>query len=221
MSFEFDEPEEVASPWLKNPGTYHFLIMDQETDPLNYEKTAKLPGIKLMLGVVGGTDPSQINKQWEVMLYKGTEQDTDNQRSLNNRRLNRLFLATCLKSESQPGKKAVIGDTSLLVGRQFIAQVETYTRQSTGKQRLSFTWDNIYHVDDPAVAAVPKNAEAIAQIPQELRRDAASFATVGPATQSPVQTQAAANKRLTPSDLLSASGSSNGASRPRADVSGI
>jgi hypothetical protein len=220
MGFEFDEPEEQASPWLRNPGTYHFLIMAQETDPLNFEKTANIPGIKLSLGVIGGTDPTQIDKTWDVTLYKGTDQDSDKQRSLNNRRLNRLFLATCLKFEGQPGKKAVIGDTSLLVGRQFIAQVEQYTNAS-GKTKLSFTWDNIYHVDDPAVAAVPKNAEAISAIVPELRRDSASFAAAGPvATQSQTPSAAsAATKHLKPSDLLTAAGSTG--QRQRSDVSNI
>ena len=202
MSFEFDEPEVVESNWLRNPGTYHFVVMDQDPQPASNDGTP-LNGLKLTLGVFGGTDPSQINKTWDVILFRGSDGDTENQRKTNNSRLNRFFLAVGLKKHDlKPGEKVVIQDTSLAVQRQFIAEVTQWTDRS-GKARLSFSYDRIYHVDDPAVAGVPKNAEALQMIPAELRRPASSFTPAGNQGGGTSVTAAAAPKKLSPADLLS------------------
>jgi hypothetical protein len=191
MSLEFDAPEEKeqTSQWLKAKGIFHFAVTAVDPNPVS-QAGQQLPGIKVTLAVMGGTDATQVNKQWDAVLYQGTAEDKETQRDLNNRRLDRFFEAVGIQKHVITGgdgrKRVRIDDPMLAVGRQFIGETEPWLGDN-GKTRMGWAWDNLYHVDDPRVKDVPKNQEAIALIPQALRRPASSFTVIGGApTQAPV-----------------------------------
>jgi hypothetical protein len=190
MSLEFDAPEEKeqTSQWLKAKGIFHFAVTAVDPNPVS-QAGQQLPGIKVTLAVMGGTDPAQLNKQWDVVLFQGTAEDKETTRDLNNRRLDRFFEAVGIQKHvitGSDGRKRVrIDDPMLAVGRQFIGETEPWLKDN-GKTQMGWAWDNLYHVDDPRVKDVPRNQEAIALIPQSLRRQASSFTVIGGAPQQPV-----------------------------------
>lgn len=175
--FAYDEPEDLnASPWLSKSGTFHFLITAQDPAPLNKEKTSHIDGLKITIAVLAGTDGTQFQKQSEQILFRGKPTDKDGGKFANTK-LHKLFVATGLKNGLNPGQKTAL-DTSLLVTRQFVAEIEARD-DGRGNVRHQIKGDRIYHVDDPEVANVPKNAEALNYIPAELRRSPSSFTPMG------------------------------------------
>ena len=65
-------------------------------------------------------------------------------------------------------------DLQTAVGRQIIA---TFEHDDSGKY-MQLSYANIYHVDDPRTANFPKDKEALAIIPKDLRKDATYFASL-------------------------------------------
>lgn len=223
MGFEFDAPEEVDSPYLRSKGIFHFLVMDLDPNPMSQDNVA-LPGIRVTLGVLDGTDKTQINKQWETTLYRGTERDTDKNRAMNNRRLDAFFEAVGIQKQivNVDGKKRVqIDDPKIAIHRQFIGETAPWT-DTSGKRKMGWEYANIYHVDDPRVAAVPKSADGLKLIPAELRRAASSFTPAGVSASGSTVTQQAAPPaaaKVTPMQLLQ--GSAGSGSAPKVNAADI
>ena len=214
--FAYDEPEDMnGSPWLSKAGTFHVIVMEQDPAPLNANKTEKLDGLKVKFGVVAGTDATQIDKQSDQLFFRGKSSDKDGGKFAN-LKLHKLFCATGLKNGLNPGKTTAV-NTADLINRQLVIEFEAKPdSRNPSIIRHQVKGDRIFHVDDPEVAAVPKNAEAIAMIPAELRRSPSSFVLSGPGgTSAPATPTPVVHKAVSPMDLL------NSQRAPKVDASTI
>lgn len=211
MEFEYEQPtsEEGTNVggggvFLSKPGFYHVIVMYQTTQPTNFSKTKFIDGLGVVFGVLAGSHADQLNKTLDVIFIKGSKQHSDGG-ELCNRKLSKLFAATGLKTTIEPGQPARL-DTTQLVNppRQLIIKtVEKPNSNNPGKMHIELSYDDIWHVDDPAVKDVPKNAEALAAIPAALRRDPSTFKSVKPADGAGSGAEPA-KPRISPSALLAA-----------------
>ena len=156
----------TGGAWLKEEGTYHFVITGVDEDVCDRDGRM-MPEVAFEVSgsVFTGTVDGQRDKNFGFRFYKPKPGDTEDQRRGSKRALDRLWVATSvLKKEDAltPDKEFDI-DLQALVGRQFICKLE---KNDSGHLR---PWSNFYHVDDEAVAAIPKDQAALSRIPADQR----------------------------------------------------
>jgi hypothetical protein len=190
-NFDFDQSESVeggGGKYVKKPGKYHFLVTELNAEAIN-KNGQPIDGLKVGLEVVEGTDKTQIGHILETILFRGKPTDKD-QGELANKKLTRLSLA--FGGQHSPGGKGGI-NTETDIGKQLVAEVAE--RERDNKKFIDLAYAEIYHVDDPAVAAVPKSADALKLIPPALRKKfdppSAGSTTSTPITPAPSGTNGA------------------------------
>ena len=164
--FDFDQSESVESslPYLREPGKYHVVVTGLDPNPATRDGRP-LDGLRVECEVLSGTTEKQAGKTFETLLFRGKETDKD-KGEMAKKKLTRLAVA--FGGQHSPGGKGKI-DTDACIGRQIVIDVAKNTGKD-GKERLEINYSNIYHVDDPEVADVPKDASALGVIPRELRK---------------------------------------------------
>lgn len=211
MSFQYQQPSSEESTgsgtFVDKPGIYHVIVMDQNPNPTNYNKTEYISGLEIVFGVIGGANADQIDKTFSMIFKNGKPENADGGEFLN-RRLFKFFQATGLKETLEPGKPASLDTAQLLQPpRQLVIELELRPNSPKAKNpnghHLELKFDNTWHVDDPAVKDAPKNMAAIAQIPASLRRDPSTF-KVPDAAAKPGAATEPAKPRISPSALLAA-----------------
>jgi len=182
MQFQFEQPADAEGsdlPYLTKPGFYHVFITAQDRAPMNFDKSKYLDGLGIEFTVLAGTHLDQYEKTFEETFIKGNVNQKD-KGNFCNRKLFKLFSATCLIQQHVPGQQTTL-DTELLLGRQCVIEVEEKPNSAMAKKpsgtHIEFKGDHVWHVDDPAVKDVPKHIKALERIPQELRRHPSSFKT--------------------------------------------
>ncbi len=216
--FEFDQPGEDEGPvstFLSKDGFYHVMISAQDPAPTK-DNGDSIDGLEVTFGVCSGTHLDQFNKTLTVTMIRGNENQKD-KGAFCNRRLQKLFLATCLIGQEQPGKRTSI-NTADLVGRQCVIEVHSVKNSERAKNpngtHIELKFDNIYHVDDPAVKDCPKHPGALEMIPAELRRSSSASPS------APAQSQAKAKPSI--ADMLNGGGGSPPPQAPpSSDVSDV
>lgn len=161
--------------YLHEPGIYHFSVLGVNDEPHNKEGVA-ISAIEVSLEVLDGTTPGQKGKKLDLKLFNGHPNQKD-KGLFAKRRQACFFVAANLMRESDFGKRISI-DTSKAKGQQIVAAVEKgKDRNGNDTKFLEVRFSDIWHVDNPAVGRnkVPLNAEAIAFIPKQFRRDPKSF----------------------------------------------
>lgn len=178
--FAFEQPPEddgSSSSFLSKPGFFHVIVMAQDPQPMNFDKSKYLDGLDVTFGVCSGTHPDQYDKTFDQLFLKGNAEQKDGGKFCN-RRLLKLFLATGLMGQHVPGQQTQL-DTAQLVGRQLVIEVEERPNSAQAKnpngKHIELKFDCLYHVDDPAVKDVPKHPQFLASIPPQLRRDQSTF----------------------------------------------
>jgi hypothetical protein len=175
MAFEMDMPDKMDgdSNFLSEPGTYHFAVLAVDEQPTNRDGKP-LDGFKVHCCVLDGTTVNQAKKELELMFFAPKLTDKNNG-EFAKRKQARFAMATGILPQAAPGQRVSV-DLQQAAGRQFVAEVERGTGSDGQPTKfLQLAWANIYHVDDPAVAAVPKDAAALALLPKELRKTAKDF----------------------------------------------
>ena len=185
MSFSFDAPETVSGGggFLNEPGTFHMVINNlvEGEGP----KGTPIDGITVTFEVLAGTAQGQENKIKQDSLFKPSLQDLareekDGTACMARKKLAAFFIATNLLDPANLGKPVEI-NTSEAIARQLIVKYgwkmekdgnDKYTVQT---DKLEISYSDIFHVDDPQVKDIPKNAEALALIPKEHRHSADWF----------------------------------------------
>jgi hypothetical protein len=107
------------------------------------------------------------------------------------KKLDRFFLAVGLLTEKQiRDKEQVSIDLQEANGRQFVAKLD---KEKEDAKFLSLSFADIFHVDDPAVAAVPKHKGLLSLIAPSLRQIGmpTQQAAAKPASNGKRETQAA------------------------------
>lgn len=175
MSFEFDAPEKLDpdSNFLTEPGTYHFAVLRVDEQPTNKDGRP-IDGFRVHCCALDGTSPGQQKKEIELMFFAPKMSDKNNG-EFAKRKIARFAIATGIMPEATPGQRVTI-DLQQAAGRQFAAEVEHGTTQDGEKTKfLQLAWANVWHVDDPAVAKVPKDKAALALLPAALRKKPEDF----------------------------------------------
>jgi len=164
--FDFDQSESIENslPYLREAGKYHVVVTGLDSSPATRDGRP-LDGLRVECEVLAGTTEKQNGKTFETLLFRGKATDKDGGQ-MANKKLTRLALA--FGGQHSPGGKGRI-DTETCIGRQIVIDVAKNTGKD-GKERVEINYSNIYHVDDPEVADVPKDASALGVIPRELRK---------------------------------------------------
>lgn len=211
--FAYDEPDDSpsSSPWLSAPGWYHVMIMEQDPAPKS-RANMPLDALAIKIGVLEGSNKTQLNKTSDQKIFRGKPTDSDGGK-FRNSRLRKLFEVTGVRDPNNPGHI----DTTLLVQRQFVCEIEARPDDRNASiVRYEIKGAQIFHVDDPAVAHVPLNKEAIELIPKELRRSASSFLLTGQPASTPAPVQ-----QPKVNDVMSLLNSQRPASQPVVDPSSV
>lgn len=193
MSFAMETTEDVggsaSDQYLSEPGTYHFIIntVAENEGP----KGNPIDGFTVGLMVLDGTNKSQKDKSTNLCLFSPDASKSDKSQEWARKKQTAFAIASQLIDLKKLGGKVQI-NLQDAVGRQVIA---TFEHDDSGKY-MQLSYANIYHVDDPRAANFPKDAEALAIIPKEFRKESMYFA---PLTKRGESTKTAS--RLSNSDL--------------------
>lgn len=187
MGFAFDAPETTQGEGggLTTPGTYHLVINEVREGESSTGKP--IDGLTITVEVLAGTTEGQAGKTRSESLFLPSLKDLEKEEKNNGapcmarKKLAALFIATNAMKPEQLGKPVNV-DAAAMVGQQCVIKFEQQMEQGgDGKydvptQYIQISYSDIFHVDDPDVAAVPKNAEALSLIPFEGRHPEAWFA---------------------------------------------
>jgi hypothetical protein len=185
MAFSFDAPETTQGEGggLSVPGTFHVVINDVVEG-----QTAKgkpIDGLTVTFEVLAGTVDGQAGKTRSETLFVPSLQDIQREEqsgtpSMPRKKLAALFIAANAMGPEQLGKPVNI-DVATMVAQQLVIKFERQKeKDGQGKYTIEtdyiqISYSDIFHVDDPAVAAVPKNSEALSLIEPAKRHPAAWF----------------------------------------------
>lgn len=193
MSFAMETTEDVcgsaSDQYLTEPGTYHCVVtaVAENEGP----KGNPINGFTISLAVLDGTTKGQKDKSTNLCLFSPDQSKSDKSQEWARKKQTAFAIATELIDLKKLGGKVQI-DLQDAVGRQIVI---AFDHDDAGKY-LQLVWANIYHVDDPRAEKFPKDKEALAIIPKEMRKDAAYFM---PLTKRGESTKTAS--KLTSSDL--------------------
>lgn len=170
-----------AVDYLREPGTYHLLIK-QYKEGLS-SKDEPMDGSTIEMTVLDGNVSDQQKKEvsvtlWHLRIDKSIEEQGVTQRALTN-----FFIASnVIEDPAKLGDEIEI-DPTLSEGHQIVMKLARPRKKGeNGKyvedmesKFLQINFSDIWHVDDPEVAKIPKNDRAIKMIDPKFRHDAAWF----------------------------------------------
>jgi hypothetical protein len=161
------QTEELTnSSYASKDGLYHVCITEWIENPPKSDDTPMIGAVKVGFEIVEGTDKSEIKKTQNEMFFPPDE--TKDGGGFNAIKLTRLVVA--ISGVHQPGVETEITEKDA-IGRQLILEL-SHRPDKTNPQKIYFgvKGANLYHVDDPQVADVPKNAEYLDAIDPSLRK---------------------------------------------------
>lgn len=158
--------------WLAEEGTFHLNIVEMQEEPV--DKNGNLisgAAFRVACVVCDGTVANQQDKTVDITFFRPKPTDK-NEGAFAKKKIDRFLVATSLATEQQIKDKAKLSiDLQDAVGSQFVAKLE-FERDDSGQPKskfLSLSFADIFHVDDSAVAAVPKNKDCLALLPPSQR----------------------------------------------------
>ncbi len=185
MSFEFDMPEELAkSNFLEEPGTYHCSIIAVDEAPVSKSNMA-IDGFNVAFSVLDGTvrnkdGCTEVGKEFDLTFFNGKYSDKDQGRFAKQKQA-AFIIAAGLASEADLGKKGLQLNLRDAEQRQVVITVE---KDDKNPKFLRLSYCNVFAVDHPKVAAVPKNVKALALIGKASAAPAVPGGVVTPATKA-------------------------------------
>lgn len=172
--------------WLAEEGTFHLNIVEMQEEPV--DKNGNLipnAAFRVACVVCDGTVAGQQDKTTDITFFRPKSTDK-NEGAFAKKKIDRFLVAVGLATEQQIKEKAKLSiDLQDAVGSQFIAKLEL-ERDDNGQPKsrfLSLSFADIFHVDDPAVAGIPKNKDCLALLPPSQRL-VGKTTTQAPAKQS-------------------------------------
>lgn len=160
----FETSEEITGGqggFVDAEGTFHFngvsFHINEKPDGKSYK------GWTLLARVVGGTDETQVGKQ--MTIYMGDKKPNGSETFWKDLRTRVLVACGFMKIEAM-GKPVSFNPKEPGVF-QFVAKVKA--NQDGDRTFYGMSYMDIYHVDDPEVAEVPKDAESLSFIDQSRR----------------------------------------------------
>ena len=163
--------------FLATPGTYHLLI-DRMRVGLNI-KDEPMDGTTVEATVLDGDVSGQAKKKinltlWDIKLDKPVEEQASTIRCLTN-----FYLAANVLQPEDLGKEVDIkpedSESHQVVIKLQYAQKKENGKWVEDKKFLRINFSDVFHVDDPEVATIPKDQSALKVIDKKYRHDAAWF----------------------------------------------
>lgn len=152
--------------FIDQPGWYHLLVNNINEEPQKNNGEV-MDAIRVETVCQAGTNPEQAKKSFSPLLFNPSEGDSDGGEFKSKIHL-RLADALCLLPPASAGEEVEI-DWQKAKGRQFIALAK-WGKERNGEKFMEIDGAHIYHVDDPDVAKVPKNMQAVNLMPASMRR---------------------------------------------------
>lgn len=161
--FEQEMPADVEAGgnFLSAEGTYHLVVLEVEMNPTSKRSSKMLRGFKVKFSVLAGTVDGQKGKEVDLTFFDADLTKPQDQQDRNRRDQARFWIAIGLANK---GDKKISASCSAARGRHCVARLGTYNNF------LQLQFGEIYHVDDPEVASVPKDTAAIDALPADRRR---------------------------------------------------
>jgi len=168
--FESEMPADVETGgnFLSAEGSYHMVVLDADPRPTD-SKGNLMMAFRVHCSVLAGTVDGQKGKEIDLTFFN-PKLTQKNQGEFAKKKQARFWLATGLAERDSKVIKASFADAR---GRHFVARLE---KDENGKY-LQLSYLEIYHIDDPEVASVPKDQAAIDALPPDQRRIGAKPAT--------------------------------------------
>lgn len=117
--------------------------------------------------VLATNAPGQEDKEWRGVFFQPNLQAKDGGK-FDRKKVDRFLLAVGLINPTDKGVDVEI-DLDDAVGRQFLIRLEE-NQTRDGKSVYQMKFADVYHVDDPEAADIPKSNDGLKLIPAELRR---------------------------------------------------
>lgn len=191
MAEEFEMPEDFAGGgYVDAPCTVHAVVV--EVKESQGPKGGVIDGNTFVLHVLAATDPNQVGRQHTECMFNPNLSNKDGG-MFTRKQLAAFYIACNLVDPSQRGKRVAL-DVTKAQDQQMILKLsrDDYNSNKKGYDIYSLDGLQVFHVDDPRVASIPKDADAIKLIPAEKRHDAAwfeQFKPKGESASTPAQRQ--------------------------------
>ncbi len=161
--------------WLKKPGTFHARVVKVEEPALAKKTQLPLNGFRVTFAVLSGklddgTDiGAEVGKQFDYLFFYPDSDKTPEQNLWPIKKITAFLVGAGLMNESAIGQDVDV-ELQHSINRQLVIQM------AAGKDDfLDLHYSNIYHIDDPRVASIPRDQAALKLLPAQLRRDPKSF----------------------------------------------
>lgn len=169
---------------LSEPGTYHVIINKVIEGESSTGKA--IDGITIEVEVMAGTTSGMEGKTRKESLFVPSMKDEEReaqtgQPSMARKKLAALYIATNQMTPDQLGQPIDVDDMAM-IGEQCVIKFDRQMEQDgEGKytvetKYIQISYSDIFHVDDPQIAAVPKNADALGLIDKSHRHPEQWFA---------------------------------------------
>lgn len=187
------DPSTLKGPsgFLDQPGSYHLLVENVKVG-LN-SKDEPFNGTTVEVQCLGGSVPGQEQKKCDITLWDIDASKPETEQRQTVKRLWAFYIGTNVLQPVDMQSGDVDFDEKLAIDNQLIVKLQhkqkksvengkTVWRDDPSSRFLEIAYADIFHVDDPDVASVPKNADAIAIIPKKHRHEKEWFAYKGEAS---------------------------------------
>ena len=172
MSWEYETGGDLSSggKFLKEPGTYHLLVSSVDEPPVLSKGNNPQPidnvAFKVNLSVCDGTVEGQKDKTTDILFFAPKLGGKDDG-AFARKKIDRFLVATGMLTEEQVLSKAKVSlNLQDIEGRQLVAKFQ----MDRDDKYLELAFSDLWHVDEPDVATVPKDKEALSLIPTSLRK---------------------------------------------------
>jgi hypothetical protein len=180
------DPSALKGPsgFLDQPGTYHLLVENLKVG-LN-SKDEPFNGTTVEVQCLGGSVAGQEQKKVSLTLWDIDASKPEDEQKQTVKRLWAFYIATNVLQPADMQSGDVDFDEKLAIDNQLVVKLQhkqkkfvengkAVWRDDPSSRFLEIAYADIFHVDDPDVASVPKNADAIAIIPKKHRHEQAWF----------------------------------------------
>lgn len=181
MDFDAPETTEGEGGRVTEPGLYHLLITTVRDG--EGPKGGTIDGFSFEADALAANVGNVSGKSFGETVFAPDLSKAANVQAMAARKLAAFFIAANVMKPDQLGKKGISVDLGAAEGQQIIAKLRPQMNKNPGTGKydvssgfLEINYSDIYHVDDPAVKAVPKDKEYLDTIDAGHRHAADFFA---------------------------------------------
>lgn len=173
MKMAVPESYDSGPQYVDKEGRYHVQVLEVNEGVNGNGKP--FDGFHLKLGIVEGEHEDQIGRSIDISVFNpsGNSEKGDEV----SRRLQTNLVIACNLFDPgavKAGQEVEI-DITKAMHQQFIAHL-AYGKEKDGKRYLQFHYSDVWHVDDPLVSSVKKDAKMLSILPSQLRKKPEFFA---------------------------------------------